>query len=764
MSRRWDNPGFNPSEWEATYNSYKLKFADIEEQLSQMRELNNQLRMIVEETTTVADLAQMRIEINELFRRMQDTASAQIYALQHQTADSIAQVHEEGQRAVSIVVDRARDAQLAAQAAAQSAARAFHTTPEGYEDVVATTHKNDVLLTSSYDYLARPNLLAEQEPVMHMAVQITATGFNTNSRNYDSVVLDVVPGETYTITKRASAVFRVAAVSTRIDIVSGFVPPYYKITDLATAMTVTIPTSCSVLVIQYYDQAQDWSSDSEVYDSMRVCAGLTTASGLSNVQLTLRDKILTELTIHGRSAVQIADISKAEIDARYATFTQAEDGTCAVTRNAGTSADVFFKVPLNIIPNHKYLCRDVILTSIQEEDTLIRVWLPRSNTYEQVYAVPNAIRDHIFTGSLAGNRFFALSRPDTVDTEVTIYTRIEMYDLTAMGIEDITVDEFNAVFNRYIPLGTDKDISNYSLDERVSALEDDAGAYEVVQDLEAANYLGWGTPAELIEQGLYNYVSSDVCHKRVGRVKADELNWAYDGNNTFYTTSITATNKGSANIFLDGYNVFKGSFTNAPNMSIQSGATNKFIFAKNTAYTDATAFKSSLQDKYLYYELATEQTAAAQISDELAKLPAIRSMTDSNYHAILALETAKNNLEYSVEELTFGNCTLNDGGVYTYGAMAHVNMLVTCTADGTIEIAGLPRYTNFLTGTMAFVQVTATRFSTNSGDLVGGYIDALGNLAIHGLVAGKKYILAAHYLWDYNLPGSGDIDVPPGGA
>ena len=100
--------------------------------------------------------------------------------------------------------------------------------------------------------------------------------------------------------------------------------------------------------------------------------------------------------------------------------------------------------------------------------------------------------------------------------------------------------------------------------------------------------------------------------KRVGVVDLGTLNWTYNAANTrFYTMLNTATFPTSystkANISAANYEVVTySSFIDAPvNMTVAAvNASGNYLTVRNTAYTDAAAFKAAMDGVMLYYELA----------------------------------------------------------------------------------------------------------------------------------------------------------------
>lgn len=97
--------------------------------------------------------------------------------------------------------------------------------------------------------------------------------------------------------------------------------------------------------------------------------------------------------------------------------------------------------------------------------------------------------------------------------------------------------------------------------------------------------------------------------RKVGRLNLGEPNWAYDANGVFYTTGtfiqFPSNNETNANIMCSKYKT-----TNYSNQSDKSvwtawvGASVDYLYARDTNYNDATAFKAAMSGVYLVYELA----------------------------------------------------------------------------------------------------------------------------------------------------------------
>lgn len=101
--------------------------------------------------------------------------------------------------------------------------------------------------------------------------------------------------------------------------------------------------------------------------------------------------------------------------------------------------------------------------------------------------------------------------------------------------------------------------------------------------------------------------------KRIGVVDLGSLNWTYDNVNVRFISSgavagikIVSSASEIVNILCSIYQTIDMNHLTS-NMQLAQ-YTNGYLYLKNTAYTDATAFKTAMSGVYAYYELATPQT------------------------------------------------------------------------------------------------------------------------------------------------------------
>lgn len=112
------------------------------------------------------------------------------------------------------------------------------------------------------------------------------------------------------------------------------------------------------------------------------------------------------------------------------------------------------------------------------------------------------------------------------------------------------------------------------------------------------------------------YEHDGTVTRKYGIVDMGTLSWTYEGAYNFFYTQIS--NKANGTNFICAKYTNVGIQTDSQMGSASSGiiatssATSKYICIKDTAYTNATAFKNSLSGVYLVYELATPTTETAE--------------------------------------------------------------------------------------------------------------------------------------------------------
>ena len=191
------------------------------------------------------------------------------------------------------------------------------------------------------------------------------------------------------------------------------------------------------------------------------------------------------------------------------------------------------------------------------------------------------------------------------------FSNHEIFDLTAMfgsGNEPVNVEEFEKMFPN--------DYYQYNAGEIISAGVTEVAVGDTAHQIPEAirNLPGYGWSAGTAK----NYV--DYENKRyvqcVSSVDLGTLAWSYrPEQQRFYAIADSITGKFSEsfgivpNIVVAKYDIvcFNDITTKTDNMKASAVKTaNDYITIRNTAYTDATAFKQAMQGVMLYYELETQ--------------------------------------------------------------------------------------------------------------------------------------------------------------
>lgn len=196
------------------------------------------------------------------------------------------------------------------------------------------------------------------------------------------------------------------------------------------------------------------------------------------------------------------------------------------------------------------------------------------------------------------------------NTYSNVSVRPEFFNLTKMfgaGNEPSTVEEFEKMFpNDYYP---------YCAGEIVNAGVTEVAvcdtAYPIPEAVKSLPGYGWsaGTAKNYVDYENKRYVQC------VSSVDLGTLAWLYrPEQQRFYAIADSITGKFSEsfgivpNIIVAKYDTvcFNDITTKIDNMKASAVKTaNDFISIRNTAYTDATAFKQAMSGVMLYYELAT---------------------------------------------------------------------------------------------------------------------------------------------------------------
>ena len=230
----------------------------------------------------------------------------------------------------------------------------------------------------------------------------------------------------------------------------------------------------------------------------------------------------------------------------------------------------------------------------------------------------------------------------------------------------------------------------------IELAEENAQQYTEMMDIKM---LGWSVPKECPVQ---NEVNGNQFVQKVGRVDAGSLLWEYvqefnafrfaSNNKEYLNYGIKQNTK----LYLDGFNYIGvlsvwAEIQYADEKSIAcvwAGGTDDGFVIKSTTYTEATAFKSAMQGKYLYYELATPITTTIDGNEIGETVSDVRK------------ETTVNLLKPTLETTTVNGvtCTNNGDGTYTVdgtatgeNAVFRVNISCCIEYGKTYRLVGCPQ-------------------------------------------------------------------------
>lgn len=172
--------------------------------------------------------------------------------------------------------------------------------------------------------------------------------------------------------------------------------------------------------------------------------------------------------------------------------------------------------------------------------------------------------------------------------------------------------------------------------------------------------LGWSVPKECLIQ---NEVNENQFVQKVGRVDLGSLSWIYDSSiPRFYSGDLQnfiKKVKSESDIFYGYLKDYKNLSLDNLFSSVKDKAiaesTNGTLSIVNLSYTDASAFKSEMQGKYLYYELATPITTVIDRNEIGEKVSDVRKETTVNFWNPTLQTTTINGI----------TCTNNGDGTYT---------------------------------------------------------------------------------------------------
>mgnify|MGYP000641621440 FL=1 len=178
--------------------------------------------------------------------------------------------------------------------------------------------------------------------------------------------------------------------------------------------------------------------------------------------------------------------------------------------------------------------------------------------------------------------------------------------------------------------------------------------------------LGWSVPRECPVQ---NEMNKNQFVQKVGRVDLGSYKYSYSSSDGFYIPNFDSSKYGIAN----NHKNYSIGYTTCTNMTdLRQSTKGLFIYGssfniKDTSYTDASAFKSAMQGKYLYYELATPITTSIDGNEIGETVSDVRKETTVNF------------LNPTLGTITVNGitCTSNGDGTYTLRGTAGDNTAIS---------------------------------------------------------------------------------------
>lgn len=236
-------------------------------------------------------------------------------------------------------------------------------------------------------------------------------------------------------------------------------------------------------------------------------------------------------------------------------------------------------------------------------------------------------------------------------------TSIGAYNVGVFSIDNTTfTTPSNAKYVRFRVLGVTYNndicinISNVSLNGTYKSYF--TASLLIPAQVQALDGYGWG-----VNDTCYNYIdfNSKKFIKKVGRVDLGSLDWSVinDGimNSSIINNMITGLQTGLPNIMCANYTTDTDSnvFSKTTDKTITIQYTQKKIFIYDSAYTDATAFKTAMSGVYLYYELATpvETDISAYLTTNKITVEGGGSLTMENTYGA----SVPSDVDYLIEEV-----------------------------------------------------------------------------------------------------------------
>lgn len=312
-------------------------------------------------------------------------------------------------------------------------------------------------------------------------------------------------------------------------------------------------------------------------------------------------KLMSVKNIGGRSIVFNQIFQPRKEANNGATVTADSDGMITINGTTTASYINFRDVTPEQNKVGKYAFKLLILNN-PDSISMKFSFLNRSQSTPAITSGSSAViynqtQSEISLGKATGISGFAVG---TVFNDVKI--KIQIFDLTTMfgaGNEPSTVEEFEKMFPAaYYPYNAGEVVSSGTEEVAVGDT-----AHPIPEAIKALPGYGWsaGTARNYVDYENKKYVQC------VNSVDLGTKNWLMykDGDYTpfFYLNGISDIRGGTPNFLCSKYQYAKiGVTDNVTGLYVLEST---IVRVRDTAYTDAAAFKQAMQGVMLYYELET---------------------------------------------------------------------------------------------------------------------------------------------------------------
>ena len=306
-------------------------------------------------------------------------------------------------------------------------------------------------------------------------------------------------------------------------------------------------------------------------------------------------KLMSVKNIGGRSIMwnQLVKPVPTVVTQAGVKFTFSDDGIITLNGTATTTGSAVSVQSVKNQKGHKYLMIASPLSGVYGKDQL--------QFSSQSYGQDSTGHGTIITNESSNVKWYYTLYVYEGVTYDNVKLQPQIYDLTAMfgsGNEPTTVEEFEKIFPAdYYPYNAGEVV-------RTGVTEVAVGdtAYPIPEAIKALPGYGWsaGTARNYVDYENKKYVQC------VNSVDLGTKNWLMykDGDYTpfFYLNGISDIRGGTPNFLCSKYQYAKiGVTDNVTGLYVLEST---IVRVRDTAYTDATAFKQAMSGVMLYYELA----------------------------------------------------------------------------------------------------------------------------------------------------------------